>query len=827
MPTLQTHRCSEGVEGGFFTRVTDGTWMGHIAEHIALELQSLAGMPVGFGRTRGTGELGIYNVVFAYQEEAVGRYAAEQAVEICQLLIDDQPIDLDAIIMRMRELREAVRLGPSTASIVSEAASRGIPWIRIHKNYSLVQLGYGVNQRRIQATVTSQTSTIGCDIAKNKDLTKQFLDENGVPVPRGEMITEVDDLPALIRSLGFPLVIKPVDGNHGRGATINIQSLDAAIEAFHVAKAISRRIMVERYITGDDYRFLVINYKFVAAAKRTPAAVTGDGKHTIGELIEKVNADPLRGFGHEQVLTQIKVDHNTQGILEKKGLTLESVLPEGEELWLKTTANLSTGGTSADVTDDVHPANVFLAERIARIVGLDICGIDIISTDVTVPIQDVRGAIIEVNAGPGFRMHLAPTIGLARNVAEAVVDMLYPDGSTGRIPILAVTGTNGKTTTTRLLAHIMKASRYKVGFTTTDGIYIQNQLVVTGDCTGPQSAEFVLKDPTIDCAVLECARGGILKAGLGFHKCDIGIVTNIAADHLGLQGINNLEDMRKVKSVVVESVKKDGMAILNADDPNVFAMKKGLECKIGLFSLNPENEHIRKHCARGGLTAILEEGWVTLCKGNWKLRVARASNVPVTFGGKAMFMVANVLASVLGAYAQGVAIEDIRYALETFSTGPISTPGRMNMFAFKNYRVMIDYAHNPAGFRAIGDFLSQLEDSPKIGIIAGVGDRRDEDIIELGQTAAEIFDRIVIRQDKNMRGRTEDEIVNLLLEGIALVSPQKRAETLYFRKETEAIDTTLKTAPNGSFVVICSDVVPDALAQVMALKEQDATVQMA
>lgn len=823
-PSMYEHRCSEDHPGGFFKRVKEGTWMGHVIEHIALELQTLAGMDTGFGRTRTTGIPGVYHVVFSYLEEKAGVYAARAAVRIAQALVDGKEYSLDEDIQKLREIREEERLGPSTGSIVEEAAARGIPWIRLNR-HSLVQLGYGINQKRIQATVASTTSSIAVEIACDKEDTKTLLEAASIPVPKGRIIYDEEDLLDAIDYIGFPLVIKPVNGNHGRGATINITSKEQAIEALSIAKKISRGVIVEKYITGYDHRILVINYRFVAAAQRKPAAVVGDGKSSIQQLIDQVNSDPRRGYGHEKVLTAIKVDDMTRQILEEKKLTLDSVLEKGKELFLKRTANLSTGGTATDVTDIVHPHNVFMCERIARIIGLDICGIDIMTPDISLPISEAGGAILEVNAAPGFRMHIAPTDGLPRNVAEPVVDMLYPPGSNSRIPIVAVTGTNGKTTTTRLIAHIAKTCGHKVGFTTTDGIYIQNQMLQQGDCTGPQSAEFVLKDPTIDFAVLETARGGILRAGLGFHSCDIGIITNVAADHLGLNGINTLEDMARVKSVVAEAVMPSGYAILNADDPLVTEIRRNVDCKVAFFSLNENNLIIKDHCNDGGLAAIYENGYVTICKGNWKLRVDKVVNIPLTFGGKAVFMIQNVLPAILTAFIRNFKIEDIRLALETFIPSPVQTPGRMNMFQFRKFSVMVDYAHNPAGFQAIARFLEKVEAKPKIGIIAGVGDRRDEDIIGLGQLAARMFDEIIIRQDRNLRGRTEQEIIDLMLKGIESSSQNKPVKVI--PQEREAIDYALKHARKGSLIVICSDVVPDALQQVMQYKEQEDKFEVA
>ena len=817
-PTMHSHRCSPGVPGGFFQRVEEGTWMGHVIEHIALEIQTLAGMKCGFGRTRQTAAKGVYNVVFNYWEAKAGVFAAKASVAIAEALIEGKPYHVEDDIQKLREIREEERLGPSTGSIVEEAIKRNIPFIRLNGR-SLVQLGYGINQKRIQATVASSTSSIAVEIACDKEDTKLLLESAQIPVPKGRICVNIEELEAAANRIGYPLVTKPINGNHGKGATTDLKNWDELLMGYEAAKVYSRSVIVEKFITGYDHRILVINYKFVAAAKRTPASVVGDGKHSIQELIDIVNSDPRRGYGHEKVLTSIKVDKFTQQILDDKGFTLDTVLVKDYELLLKPTANISTGGTAEDITDYVHPSNVFMCERIARIIGLDICGIDIMAPDLSIPITENGGAILEVNAAPGFRMHLEPTEGIARNVAEPVIDMLYPPGTSARIPIIAVSGTNGKTTTTRLMAHLCKQQGYKVGYTTTDGVYIQNEMMMKGDCTGPISAEFVLKDPTVDFAVLECARGGILRAGLGFHNCDIAIITNIAADHLGLQGIDTLEQLARVKSVVAESVFREGYAILNADDNLVYKMKDNISCKLALFSMDETNQRIVDHCAAGGLAAVYENGYLTIMKGTWKIRVEKVSKVPLTFGGRAEFNVANALPVILAAFIRNFKIEDIRASLQTFIPSPAQTPGRMNMFNFRNFTVMVDYAHNTAGLMAIGKFLAKTEASKKIGIIAGVGDRRDEDTISLGEEAAKIFDEIIIRQDRNLRGRSEDYIINLMVTGIKNIDPNKKITIIPLEKE--AIDYTIKHAEKDSFIVICSDVIPDALEQIIDLKASE------
>jgi len=818
-PSMIEHRCSVGSRGGFFQRVEEGTWMGHVIEHIALELQTLAGMDTGFGRTRGAGEEGVYYVVFSYMEEDAGVYAAKASVRIAQALIDGTNYNLDEDIQRLREIREDTRLGPSTGCIVDEAVKRGIPYIRLNK-HSLVQLGYGVHQKRIRATIASTTSNIAVDIACDKEETKNLLEAAEIPVPRGTVIRSEEGLKEAVEKFGYPLVIKPIDGNHGKGNTTNITNWEQAVKALEAAKQYGRSVIVERFITGFDFRVLVINYKFICAALRTPASVIGDGIHSIQWLIDETNRDPRRGYGHEKVLTQITIDQFTQKMLDEKGYTLDTIPPKGELVLLKPTANLSTGGTSTDVTDEVHPANIFMCERIAKIIGLDICGIDIMASDLRTPVTENGGAILEVNAAPGFRMHIEPSYGIGKNVAEPVVDMLFPRGSNGRIPIIAVTGTNGKTTTTRLTAHIAKSAGRKVGYTTSDGVYIQNQLMMKGDCTGPISSQFVLKDPTVDFAILECARGGILKSGLAFQNCDVAIVTNVAADHIGLGGINTVEQMAKVKAVVPETVFPHGYAVLNADDDLVYAMRDNLKCNIALFSMDENNPRIKAHSAEGGLSAVFENGYVSILKGNWKIRVLHVKDIPLTYEGKAVHNINNCLPAVLAAYLfRDISIEDIRSALSSFVPSSTLTPGRLNFFQFKHFTMLADFAHNPHGLKLLCDFVSKLDYPARIGVISGTGDRRDEDIRELGEISASHFDEIIIRCDKNLRGRTAEEIIGLLKEGIDKVNPA--IPTIIIANENEALEYIYAHPRQGALYTIMCDVVAGALDKIRELKERE------
>ncbi len=821
MPSIKSHGCSYQEEGGFLRRIKEGTWAGHVIEHFALELQTLAGMDTGYGRTRETSEKGVYNVVYSYVEEEVGRFAGRTAIRLWLDLAENIPVGeikacLAKDIREMREIRENVRFGPSTGSLVEEAMNRDIPYIRLN-DQSLVQLGYGVNQKRIQATTTVNTNMISVDIAGDKSATKKLLGDMGVPVPKGYKLREIDELEATLNRVNYPAVIKPLDGNHGKGATVGIKNLDEAKIAWEKAKEYSRWVIVEQQLIGSDFRALVVNNRLIAVAERVPAHVVGDGKRTIQQLIDKTNEDPRRGYGHENVLTQIDIDGQTMRCITKAGYMLETKLKKGELLHLKTTANISTGGTAIDCTDEVHPQNVLLFERIARIIGLDVAGIDVIAPNVSEPLHTNGGGIIEVNAAPGFRMHLAPSEGIGRNVAEHVVDMLFPPGTRARIPIFAVTGTNGKTTTTRLIAHILKNSGRNVGFTTTDGTYIGNQQIVAGDNTGPISAQLVLKDPTVDVAVLETARGGIIRSGLGFDYCDIGIVLNIAADHLGLKDVNTLEDLARVKSVVPRAVSRRGYAVLNAEDKLVYEMKELTEGTVVCFSMDENHPNIKRRAERGRVTCVYENGYVTILKGKWKVRVEKVTNIPITYGGRAEFMIQNVLAATLACFVHGVSLEDLRVGLTTFNAGTAQTPGRLNFVEIGDVTVLMDYAHNPAGLRGLANFINKLGRKYRTVVLNGTGDRRDEDIVEFGQVAGENFDRIVIRRGHYLRGRDEKQTYELLKKGIA--KSGKEPAVRIIPESRDAIHHSIKHGRKGELVVTLADRVVEDISHVQEYRD--------
>jgi cyanophycin synthetase len=664
----------------------------------------------------------------------------------------------------------------------------------------MIQLGYGVYQKRLQATLSDRTGVLAVELACDKEATKQMLRDSGVPVPRGTVITSLRYLQEAIDEVGgFPVVIKPVNGNHGRGISVDVRDLPSAEDAFLLAQEISREVIVEKFHRGRDHRILVVNGKVVAVAERIPAHVIGDGVSTIRELIEITNKDPRRGDGHDNVLTRIEIDRTSQTVLERQGFTLDSIPQAGQICYLKATANLSTGGIAVDRTDEIHPENVWIAERVAKIVGLDIAGIDVVTPNISLPFRQTDSVIIEVNAAPGFRMHTAPSVGIPRNVAEPVLDMLFPPGTPCRIPIISITGTNGKTTTTRLTAHIFKRTGKVVGYTTTDGIYIGEWLVEKGDTTGPRSAQVILRDPTVEIAVLETARGGIIRSGLGFDFCDVGVVLNVQADHLGSGDIETIEELANVKSVVAQAVCPSGYAVLNADEPLVAAMANKVKGQVAYFSLQEDNPIVRAHVQQGGLAAVYEHGYLSILKGDWTLRIERAVNIPLTLGGKVTFQIQNALAASLAGFCQGIRIEDIRLALTTFDSSAQKTPGRMNVFDMGRFHVLVDYAHNPAGFRAVSEFL-QTWQGEKVGVIGAPGDRRNVDITELGQLAAKMFDRIYIKEDKDLRGRAVGEVADLLLKGVQSVNPELHCVVIH--DELAALSAAMDSVASGGLVAV-------------------------
>ncbi len=823
LPSLVEHFCSPGCRGGFLERVREGTMMGHIIEHVALELQELAGMTVGFGRTRETATAGIYQVVIEYLDEAAGRYAARAAVRLCQSIVDTGTYSSDELEQDLKDLKDLWKdasLGPSTETIVKEAEARGIPWFLLSAR-SLVQLGHGAYQKRMQATLSDRSGILAVELACDKEGTKRILRDAGIPVPRGTLIHYLDDLRNAIEDVGgYPIVIKPLDGNHGRGITIDIDSWEQAEAAYDMASEASKTksVIVERYYQGRDHRVLVVNGKLIAVAERVPAHVIGDGRSTISELIDQTNEDPNRGDGHTNVLTRIEIDQNSEELLKRQGYYLDSILPLGKICYLRATANLSTGGIAIDRTEEIHPENIWLAQRVAKIIGLDIAGLDIVTPDISKPLREVDGVVVEVNAAPGFRMHVSPSQGLPRNVAAPVLDMLFPPGTPCRVPIISITGTNGKTTTTRLIAHIFKQTGRIVGYTTTDGTYIGEYMVEPGDNTGSQSAQLILKDPTVEIAVLESARGGILRAGLGFDCCDVGVVLNVAADHLGLGDIETIEQMANVKSVVAESAMSNGYVVLNADDPLVAAMAKKVKAQVAYFSMNPDNQLVRSHTQKGGLAAVYENGYLSILKGDWTLRIEQAVNIPLTLAGRAPFQIANALAASLAAFAQGVRIEHIRAALATFTASVLQTPGRMNLFNMGNYHALVDYAHNAASYEAVGAFVQNWP-GERTGVIGGPGDRRDEDFVALGKLSAEIFNRIIIKEDDDTRGRPRGEASKFIQKGVeqALASnPDNKVQYESILDETQAINMALDRAANGSLVVILPESVSRAISLIEA-----------
>ncbi|MDQ1602690.1 MAG: cyanophycin synthetase [Actinomycetota bacterium] len=842
LPGIARHSCSRGKRGGFVERLKEGTWLGHVSEHVALQLQQEAGHDIRRGKTRGTGTRGQYNVVYGYVEERVGLSASRLAVRLVNHLVRaepdfDFPAELEAFLLKA----ERTAFGPSTQAILDEAASRDIPWLRLNE-HSLVQLGQGVHQRRIRATMTSNTSALAVDIAGDKELTTRLLAAAGLPVPKSESVRTVEQALRAADRIGYPVVCKPLDGNHGRGVVLDIADAEELRAAFDVSQEQSRRgwVVVESLIAGKDYRVLIIGGRLVALAERVPAHVVGDEVHTVRELVDETNADPRRGFGHEKVLTRIKVDDAAVELVREQGFGLDDAPAEGTMVKLTLTGNMSTGGISIDRTLEAHPDNVEIAEEAARVVGLDVAGIDFICPDIAEPVLETGGAICEVNAAPGFRMHTHPTVGEAQYVAKPVVDSLFPPGAPSRIPIVAVTGTNGKTTTSRMIAHVFKGMGRKVGMTSTDGIVIDERLVIRADASGPKSARMVLQNPRVDFAVFEVARGGILREGLGYERNDVAVVLNVAPDHLGMRGIDTLEQLAEVKQVIVEAVPRDGFAVLNADDPLVRGMRRRCSGEVVWFSMaeagSEEMDLVDRHCRRGGRAVVLERGelgqMIVIRHGRRAMQLAWTHLLPATFGGRAKMNVANSLAAAAAAFAAGAHLHDIRQGLRTFTTSYYLSPGRLNEIEVAGATVIVDYCHNAPGMRMLGDFVEQLAASAaqtselgkpsRIGVIATAGDRRDEDMRELGSVAAEHFDVLVVREDASLRGRPRGEVAALVAEGarsrMAEGARCKQVETVL--EEIPAVHHAMARANPGDLVVLCVDKHGDVLAELEQLSRQ-------
>lgn len=822
LPGLDGHGCSYGEPGGFLRRLREdeGTWMGHILEHCAIEVQNVAGTDVTFGRTRGTGKPGQYNMVYAYRQRDVGLAASELAIRLLmhllpqalQVQVDyafDPAFDWPAELRRFVLHAQRKEFGPSTGALVAAAQDRDIPWIRLN-NASLVQFGHGKYQRRIQATITSETKHIAVEISCDKEDTHNLLNDLGLPVPQQRIVYSPDEAVRAAHRIGFPVVVKPLDANHGRGVSINLTQ-DAEVEAgFTEAQNHSKSaaILVESFVTGFDHRMLVVNNKLVAVAKRVPGHVVGDGTHTIAELVDIVNQDPRRGIGHQKVLTMLEIDTQARRLIANAGYAADTVLPEGEAFYLRSTANLSTGGTAIDLTDVVHPDNRDMAERAIMAVGLDVGGVDFLIDDITHSYKDIGGAIIEVNAAPGFRMHVAPSEGQPRDVAGKVIDMLFPHGQESRIPIAAITGTNGKTTTSRMLAHIMKASGRIVGMTSTDGVYVDGKLSVKGDMTGPKSAQIVLRDPTVDFAVMETARGGLVRSGLGYQHCNVAACLNVTADHLGLGGVDTVEQLAVVKRVVIESA--TDTAVLNADDINCLKMADYADVdSIFYVTLNPAHSLVKEHIKSGGKAIVLEPGMsgdmLTIYDNGLHMPVLWSHLIPATLEGKAMHNVQNAMFAVAMAYSFGVDLDNIRHGLRTFDTSYFQAPGRMNVFDEHPFKVILDYGHNPAALRAMADLADRLDvKGRRIVVVSIPGDRRDRDVADAARTLAGHFDHYICKADDNRRKRGPDEIPQMFREQL-IASGVPEDQITVIADEQQAVTASLEMAQPGDLLMVFGD----------------------
>ncbi|MEE4160950.1 MAG: cyanophycin synthetase [Woeseiaceae bacterium] len=829
LPGLDEHGCSYSEPGGFVRRMREGegTWLGHVMEHVAIELQNVAGSPVTYGRTRSIdGQPGLYNMWYEYLDKPVGLEAGQLALKLLHSLLPAElkpeaapGPDWDFEATRDEFIRYAQRraLGPSTASLVKAAEERGIPWLRLN-DYSLVQFGYGRFQQRIQATTTGRTSNIAVELAADKEETNSILRDLGLPVPQQFIVRAASQAVRAAEKIGYPVVVKPLSGNHGRGVSINLKTAEEVEAGFEKAAEHGRSIIVESYIEGLDHRLLVIDGKLVAAAKRVPGHVVGDGRHTIEELVDIVNRDPRRGVGHEKVLTRLEFDHQAERLLKKLGYDRTTVPPEGEIVYLRSTANLSTGGTAIDVTDSIHPDNREMAIRAIKAIGLDIGGVDFLTRDITESYRDAGGAICEVNAGPGFRMHVAPSEGKSRDVGGAVLDMLFPPDTPARIPIAAITGTNGKTTTSRMLAHILKLSGRTVGLTSTDGVYIDGKLSVSGDMTGPVSAHMILRDPSVDAAVMEVARGGMLRSGLGFRECNVACCLNVAADHLGLRGIDTLDQLAEVKRVPVE-IATDA-AVLNADDPRCLKMADYTRAeRVCYITMNPGHPLVKRHISAGGHAFVLEQGMnghmIAMYENETYTPLLWTHLIPATVEGRAMHNVQNAMFATALAYNLGVTLEDIRHGLRTFDSSFFQAPGRMNIYNEHPFKVILDYAHNPAAVKAMCGLVDRFGvEGRRIVVLAAPGDRRDEDIREIAAIAAGHFDHFICRCDDNRRGRGHDEVA-VMLKNKLLEEGVSTEQIEVIPDEQEATLRALEIAEPGDLVLVLADNVKRSWKQII------------
>jgi cyanophycin synthetase len=833
LPGLAEHGCSYGEPGGFVRRLREdeGTWLGHVLEHVAIELQNVAGEQVTFGKTRSAGKTGVYTVVYEYAQRDEGIEAGELAMRLLTSLLPKElqtngilPADWDWPTARDEFIRYAQRraLGPSTASLVHAAEERNIPWLRLNSQ-SLVQLGYGRYQQRIQATITGKTSHIAVELASDKEETNKILASLGLPVPRQELVQTEDQAKRSARRIGYPVVTKPYNGNHGRGISIRLTNDEEVVAGFRAAREHSRSVIVETFVTGDDHRLLVVNGELVAATRRTPGHVVGDGVHTVAQLVEVVNQDPRRGVGHEKVLTRLEIDAQAEMMLGRVGYDRDSVPKADELVYLRSTANLSTGGTATDVTDIIHPDNRDMAVRAIKAIGLDVGGVDFLSDNIAESYQTHGGGICEVNAAPGFRMHVAPSEGTPRDVAGPVIDMLFPPGSPSRVPIAAVTGTNGKTTTARMLAHITKMAGFTPGLTTTDGVYIDGQRTVEGDMTGPMATRMVLADPQIDMAILETARGGLLRAGMGVPFVNVGAVLNIAADHLGMKGIDTLEQLAEVKRIIVE-VARD-CAVLNADDPLVLKMAAYTDAKtICYVTMNPQHGLVREHIRAGGRACALEAGingqMITLYDKGSHIPLLWTHLVPATLEGRALHNVQNAMFATAMAFSMGIKLDAIRQGLRTFGSTFFQAPGRMNVFDEHPFKVIFDYAHNAHAVGVMADLAQRLDvQGRRIIVMAGPGDRRDEDLRAIAEAVAGRFDHYICRRDDGLRGRDGDE-VPLLLARTLKAQGVDEANISIIPDEQEAIDAALRMGQPGDLVLIFADALTRSWKQVIKFRAE-------